>query len=254
MNTSKVWFAVIVSVGFGVGAAGAASPGSTLADGLVGYWRMEEPAWKGAAGEVRDSSGQGRHGLAFGNAATDPGGIIGRAAKFDGQRAKLIIPDHPSLQFTETTPFSIALWFKGNAGGSEAVELLVKRDYYNHFFMVHLAKTGKVGVALNDGKTGLGVRSSWLYNDGNWHQLIYAYEGANYLKMYLDGVLVGEDYSKVLSGITTKGFELTIGGGLNGCLDGLMDEVAIWKRSLTEAQVKDLWHDGHGRIIKEEGK
>lgn len=50
-------------------------PGSTLSNGLVGYWKMDEASWNGTAGEVKDSSGNGNNGTAFnGFAGTATGG------------------------------------------------------------------------------------------------------------------------------------------------------------------------------------
>jgi hypothetical protein len=87
-------------------AAAAADPSASLEDaGLVGYWKL--------AGDCKDSSGQGNHGVnhgvIFSNAAPDAGS--GSTAGFDGLNHYIEVPDSPSLQFG-TDDFSVSVWVK----------------------------------------------------------------------------------------------------------------------------------------------
>ena len=69
----------------------------------------------------------------------------------------------------------------------------------------------------------------------------------NYISMYLNGVLVagpnynGSNYSSVIALLALPG------GAYVGASNGTkMDEVGIWKRALTNAEVTNLYNNGHG--------
>jgi hypothetical protein len=69
----------------------------------------------------------------------------------------------------------------------------------------------------------------------------------NYISMYLNGVLVagpsynGGNYSSVIALLAIPG------GAYVGASNGTkMDEVGIWKRALTNAEVTNLYNNGHG--------
>src|SRR6185503_14415957 len=59
-----------------------AVPPAVSSAGLVLLLHMDEAAWSGAAGEVRDSSADGHHGAAVAGATTAPAGRFGRAGSF----------------------------------------------------------------------------------------------------------------------------------------------------------------------------
>src|SRR5690606_5420954 len=54
---------------------------SNLLSGLQGYWKFNESSWNNTAGEVKDSSGKGRHGRAS-TISTISDGFHHRAAAF----------------------------------------------------------------------------------------------------------------------------------------------------------------------------
>ncbi|MEX2477218.1 MAG: LamG-like jellyroll fold domain-containing protein [Gracilimonas sp.] len=73
-----------------------------------------------------------------------------------------------------------------------------------------------------------------------WYHFAVTYDGT-VLRMYLDGNLVGEnDYETESIPINNKTFSLTMGdlNWTSANLDGLMDEVRIWNKAVTEEEIR----------------
>src|SRR5690348_12055615 len=67
--------------------------------GCVLHFAMEEASWTGGAQAI-DGCGPANNGVVFGGASTVPGGVIGRAAQFDGSGC-IQVADAPELRPTE---------------------------------------------------------------------------------------------------------------------------------------------------------
>ncbi len=102
-------------------------------------------------------------------------------------------------------------------------------------------------------RTGGGAYGYWttsLTNDGLWHMLTVTYAAGgleNTIKLYLDGVQqnsltdnFGGNTVNTTSGVLTMG-DIT-GTGISG-----LDEFAVWGRSLTSAEVTQLYNSGSGK-------
>jgi len=105
--------------------------------------------------------------------------------------------------------------------------------------------------------------SSWLLADsvtgivpiGQWFHVTAAWNGVNAgtnIKIYLNGQEVS--YASRTAGTgtftTTNGLPLAIGGrgdGTNG-IDGLLDEVSVWNRTLSAQEIKNLYKRGAMRL------
>jgi hypothetical protein len=75
--------------------------------------------------------------------------------------------------------------------------------------------------------------------DGNWHHLFAAYDGRR-ARLYVDGKMVGTARG---TGRYATG-HLTVGGDPRHpgeSYRGLLDEFILWDRSLTEAEIRQLY-------------
>lgn len=206
---------------------------------LVANWQMEEAYWNGTSGEVADSSGNGHNGTAVGNANTYSNGYTGRTGGFDGSGDYVRVPDQAALRFTQTNAFTIAFWFKGTSGGATR-ELISKRNVWNGYW-ISMDTLGRISATIRGSTVSNAlVVSSSVYNDGEWHYLVCAYDGANTLKLSIDGEFVGKSSPTTLSGVNTTGVNLTIGYGPAGGFTGYIDEVAIWDGVIDIGEVENI--------------
>jgi len=156
--------------------------------------------------------------------------------KFDGTDDYVLIAHNSSLNLT--TAMTVEAWIKTTSTSEEYILEKTENAYY---FGINLAgNAGKISMYL------VGVNSGWLYsnnttiNDGSWHHVAAAYDGANEY-LYVDGVL---DNSLSVSGtIGTNGDPLYIGSRDGGSVfGGQMDEVRLWNVARSGAQIRSAMH------------
>ncbi|HTF80999.1 MAG TPA: LamG domain-containing protein, partial [Cytophagales bacterium] len=221
-------------------------PSYLPSDALVGWWPFN--------GNANDESGFQNHGVVTGAITTaDRFGNPHKAYGFDGAIGQnIIVPNSASLNIVGTE-ISISYWvysenpaydslFKGVSKGgwvSGAGYELIFRNNYN----------GDKGVYQfsipNNLNTNLVLMPNVNSNIGKWVHLAGTFKNG-LAKAYLDGVLVT---TTTLNNITTLKptlADLYFGtrhpsNGVVGQLKGKLDDIAIWKRELTAAEVKTIY-------------
>ena len=210
--------------------------------GLVAHWsfdRIED-------GAVADASGHGHTGQVRGGASS-AAGISGQALRFNGSDAHVEVAMTPALQ--APNGFSVAAWVypsgahQGGYGGivnslngAANSRLLVRSD-------------GTLLAQLHGSTTG--VSASTLLGD-LWNHAVYTYDGREEV-WYLNG---RRSASSAYSGPMPVGDRpLTIGWGYTETeyyhLNGLIDELGIYNRPLSEADVGALYARHSSKIEAE---
>ncbi len=228
----------------------ATGPVQPTETGLVGHWKLDEES-----GPFVDSSGNGNDGTQSGGIDYASSGIIGNAAGFDGAGDHIIVAASSTLDLTELT---ISTWLKPSSVLSPefAFVILENRagptDTINYEFVID--GTGN-GTPSNDGKLRL------TYNNGTYRHLIsdtvlqtdiwqhaaVTIDASGNYTFYLDGVADGSGVAPVPL-ITHPGTTLQIGqsddAAQNDTYFGAMDDVRIYNRALSAAEIGDLYFAG----------
>ena len=198
-------------------------------EGLVGYWPFDEGSGKVA----KDASGTGNDGKFVGSPKWVTG-KFGTAIEFDGTSSYVAVTDNATLDIT--SDLTIMAWFnpsdvltsrrmmsKNNSifvifdfGDPNTLELLVKP---NNDFVESQTKDWKIG---------------------EWYHFAGTFDGKT-LRIYINGQLEGEQ--DIGQQIATSDLELWIGaddlGDPNAYFPGIIDEVRIYNKTLTETQIKE---------------
>ncbi|MBN2422618.1 hypothetical protein JXB41_05295 [Candidatus Woesearchaeota archaeon] len=107
----------------------------------------------------------------------------------------------------------------------------------NFVFSVYNS-TGNVSVIYEPG--------FFAANINKWTHVVGVFNPGNYLRFYIDGVLAGEDTSDVPDHIAYSSVPLRIGlradNTVQGMWNGTIDEVKIYSRALTEAEISDEYN------------
>lgn len=214
-----------------------------VTNGLIGNWRMNEAAWNGTAGEVKDASGND-HGTAR-NGANIVGGAGGNnVGGFDG------VDDYVDLgttQFLNTNvPFTISAWIR-----PEGVCDLGPT--------IFASKTNTVtwGLLLSNSCTTIqfGAGTGWI--DGiiqngmtflnSWRHVALTYNGngsntlANF-SLYVDTVLQPLTTTNMINSSDNS----QIGGLRPGFplqdFGGKIDEVRVYNRVLSNTEVSSVYN------------
>jgi len=214
-----------------------------LPSGLVGWWRGE--------GNVSDSFGLNDgtlvNGAGFGN------GLVGRAFNLSpGNSGYIQVPDSDLWAFG-TNDFSIELWVDFRSWSPSGV-------YYSP----------EAVFAAND--EGPGTLNKWMFclvsgnlelivcsptlgalyliqapfspNLNQWYHLALVRNGNNFTA-FTNGVAAGSQNLPL--NIPNPSAPLTLGQAEGiGFLDGLLDEVSIYRRALTGAEVASIYSNGGG--------
>ncbi len=200
------------------------------AAGLVLHYAFDDGAGMTAA----DSSGNGNTGTLDGD-PTWISGVSGGALDFDGTRDYV---DSGASLLNELTEFTIAFWVKGDLSIANNSGLVGQNDCVeygaNNSNNIHLWSAGGGSVDL-----------TWRYEGADeWHHLTAVGDGTA-LTIYLDGKPAATGGSPIDANYGTSTYNLNVaGGGIFGAVDnwftGQLDEVYVYQRALSAAEVAGL--------------
>lgn len=217
-------------------------PPAVSSVGLALLLHMDEAAWSGAPQEVRDNSFGSHHGRAAGGANTTANGRFGRAGQFFGSASCVEIFDAPSLRPSDE--LTISAWVQPSQIGRGAMGIAAKRVNYtvDSAYAFFVAVSGRLSVDVNteDDRFEAGPQLTV----GRWSHVAMVYEGARQaVTVYLNGAPVGA-HSENATSITPFESPEWVGclaeGGPSQGFEGMLDEVAIWHRALSAAEISAL--------------
>ena len=209
--------------------------------GLVSWWPGD-----GSAQDIVD----GNHGTLQRGTTFAPG-MVGQAFSFDGVDDYVFIPDALNLDVTDEV--TVGLWAKINSIPSEGDAVLIDKmtsDPVGPFGIVIWSGGPLVGRLWTDPMVG---EPFLVFTDTpdvqNWHHYAMTYRSGEQ-KAYMDGVEV--DSSSRTGQLLTNSLQIEIGSGVDRdyYFDGLIDEVAIFSRALTDVEIKAIFDAGSAGVIK----
>ena len=215
---------------------------------LVLHWKLD--------GDFRDSSGRNNHGTARGEVSFADGGATGRYAKFNGGFVE--IPANPSLMLGGQ--FTISLWLKlasDDAGRNPDVSLVAKentdqqKNWGDYQFRLKTLGTHDIIFFTAQMTNGFepiggtaGVGSYELHSA--WSLVTVVFDGDE-ISIYVNGnkessaAAKDRDGKKFRDETAGRLFVGALPGGKNP-LDGAIDDLRIYKRALSAAEVSQLYN------------
>jgi hypothetical protein len=196
-------------------------------EGLIGYWSFDE----GSGDVAEDSSGNGNDG----NLVRDPewvDGKYGKALKFStAQRHKVEIPHSDSFAtITEAVtmeawvnPANFSAWFSFGVKGDITYGMFINPARY---VRIHYSGGSTLDTPANS------------INANEWTHVVGTYDGTT-VRIYLNGEVKAE--MDASAAIAANASSYVIGGTQESrdWFDGMIDEVKLYNRGLTEDEVKE---------------
>lgn len=204
---------------------------------LVVYWAFEE----GSGAAVEDLSGNGHTGTLAGKAIR-AAGKIGGGLEFQGGDGALTSPDKPVLRLTGD--ITIAFWVKKNAPAGDWQRMVGKGDERIRNYGVWTGGNGNKVLWQQYNQEGVGILQVTSAKDlpvGQWAHVAVTMEGSKGT-VYIDGAKDGEGTRSGAPGVGA--FPLTLATSNHLALVGALDDVRIYKRSLTAVEVRGLFEMG----------
>lgn len=221
-------------------AAGTGNPDS----GLVGYWKLDEGSGTSAA----DSSTNAITAGTLTNGPTWVTGQIGSAVDFDGTNDYITVADNSLLDFGDTDDFTISGWFNRDTFTS-VEEMVVKYDGVNpgyHVYITDTAGGSSLQAQLFDGTDTYSLSGTTAFTAAGWHHfaLVWDQDSAANTELYVDGRPETATDGGTIGNIGTlaNANALTFGDrpGYGQPHDGKLDEIRIYDRALSAAEIANL--------------
>jgi hypothetical protein len=224
-----------------------------LTRGLVAHYTFDGPDmdWSSTTAEVRDTSGQGNNGNAttiMTSARSSVPGVVGQGLNFNNVSTSISLPNIASTQQT------VCAWVKPRsyATGSEPdwVDAIAYKgtDAENGFFDLSVGGAGARSAA--SGKVFTSASNPPL---NQWSHECGVLDGAgSSLSYYLNGNLIGTPATITGFSVSSSPWYIGKSGEVDPYeyyLDGSLDDVRIYNRALSPAEITRLYGLGAGTHV-----
>jgi gliding motility-associated-like protein len=213
----------------------------SLQNGLVGWWPF--------CGNANDESGNGNNGTVNGaTLTTDRFGNANRAYSFDGVNDGILLSP-PTL----SNQISISFWVFDNGGYPNSTSInprYISSEFCNGgFAFINNYANSPSGLVFtrNRGNAAADIHSMINTSMSNWQHIALTYNGSSCL-FYINSILAATVSN---SGVITVGSNMYFGysgcasGTMIDALNGLLDDIGIWNRALTQQEIEQLYNQGN---------
>jgi hypothetical protein len=211
--------------------------GTQFLDGLVSFYEMNT----NTSDVLKDSHGN-NHGK---NASiSHVNGFEEKGNRYDGKSSISQVPHSSSLNLT--TEFTLMADVYREGPGQFSGSVIVGKTYSsawpeNEAYSMAITEDNKIRL-----RTNIGYLNDWFSTQtvpqGKWVRIIATYKSGEGYSLYLD-TTTPEKAPKTSGAIYQSNQGLTIGSSVAGHrrrVEGIIDNVGIWNRQLTQAEIAEL--------------
>ncbi|MFC1690716.1 LamG-like jellyroll fold domain-containing protein [Nanoarchaeota archaeon] len=214
----------------------------------AGVWYFED--------NMNDLSGNNNNGICTNCPAYTTDGKVDGTYEFDGVNDYINVGDDSSLNIG-TSDYTLSAWVKVNGAfsfDSGIIALDGSADFDQSGFWLGINNSNGIpqvwvsnGSDYVVGTAANGFAATTDLSDGNWHHIVWIWDRDAGNKFYIDGKLDTTDTATNNDNIaSSKNF--SIGGepnpGAAYSINGAIDEVHVFKHTLTEQEVTNLFKKG----------
>lgn len=210
-------------------------------DGLIGWWPFN--------GNANDESGNGNHGIVDKATLTlDKNNTPNSAYRFYKSGSKIKIPDatmlnNPNLSMSfwvKTSDSTLHSYiYKSQEGTANNEEYGIVSNFTRNNTLEFSTKYGSNCLPAKGWQRN--IKDTVIF-DGKWHHISATYDGIH-SKIYVDADLISEIQKPFFPIDSCPGGDILFGKGWNNDanLDGILDDIAIWNRAISHAEVKKMY-------------
>jgi hypothetical protein len=155
------------------------------------------------------------------------------------------VPDDPELRFG-ITDFTIDVWVKCTFVPEKRT--LIEKRIGNAEYLIDIRLDGTIrGAIVDAANNNVVIYSTTNITDDRWHHIALVRDAgaSDLLKLYIDGVFeISDSYPTILD-VSSAG-DITFGIDITNTrfYDGIIDDIHMYNRALTEAEILELYHEG----------
>jgi len=238
-----IFFCFIVFITFVSASATIASRSNDLNSGLIAFYHLD--------GNPDDNSGNENHGIAYGGVHYTSG-VMGQAAVFNGSNSYIDIP--ASDNFVFNTGATISLWMYLVRDGKEQNAIYFRDEgQRNNPLMVVKINDAVVYDRLSFRGTldHSRVMERDILPEGRWTHIVMTLTrnpGEDKTTLFVDGNEVSSSTSQDIGVLDFRNLDHSNSGVNIGrspanadYLEGVLDEIRIYNRALSETEVNNLY-------------
>lgn len=229
---------------------------AALTDSIQGYWNLDESS-NGSGSVVRMDSTANNNDLTDNNTTASGSGIINNGADFESSSNEFLsIADAVQSGLDITGNISLSLWFKPESQPATDTSYVFVGKHVggdgNYVFNYHdVSGVKKLSVSFYDNDapgTNVNYTINQTLANGVWNHLVYTFNvTTGTATLYVNGTSIGAVVDTSVDQLNNSAAPFTMGDlGEVHFVDGIMDEVGIWSRELTPAEVTELYNGGVG--------
>lgn len=214
---------------------------ATLPTSLVSYWELEE-----ASGTRADSAGANT--LADNNTVGQGTGIQGNCGDFEKDDIEYLdITDASQVGLDILADLSLSFWIKIETALHSAQ--LINKISGNSGYRLEMSASGKMTWGWGDGSFHEADDVDFFVGAdiGTFVHVVMTFKAATPdIEMWHDGELQAVNVTGTGTSINNSSADFGVGASGTGFgpVDGLMDEVAIWSKVLSDQEISNLFGDG----------
>jgi len=207
--------------------------------GLIGYWKFDE----GSGTTTSDASGNGNTATLINGPSWVPSGINGTLS-FDGVNDYVNVPHTPTQ---DAYPLTVAVWIKTNATGLHGIANKYFPGSLNGY-QVFTNAGNLCAWYFKDASNYIWDGSGCTlqtpgYNDNQWHHVVFVVTASGG-RLYVDGTRKTTQVWTGTPGASSTTQNINLGqypGTATPFFPGLLDDVRIYNRALSAAEVSALF-------------
>lgn len=215
-----------------------------LTTDLVSYYKLDE-----SSGNAADSVGSN---TGTNNNVTYSTGKINNGAVFNGTNAYLSMADSEDWNFG-TGDFTISFWYKSAGNDANYDTWIAQENTASNLWCIDMGVGGNKPrfVSVNSDTTvaEYNITDAQTFTSGTWYMITVVRNGTSIL-MYKDAssksltttTAISTNAIPNIAAAMVIGYRPTQGR----YIDGMMDEVSIWKRDLSADEITELYNSGSG--------
>lgn len=219
----------------------------SLLTNLVSYWKLDE-----SSGDAADAHGSNT--LTNNNTVAFAPGKLNNGADFEAtQSESLSVADASQTGLDFSTALTFSLWFKLESQPGVQGNFITKSTQpgqEGYFWGYRTSGTDNIRLFVGSDGAGNGdvLQVDTSLSDATWYHLAVTWDGSTKTaKFYIDGSQFGSDQvGTVTSSIFNASSPFVLGAFPDAGLytDGIMDEVGVWSRALSAAEIAELYNSG----------